>query len=178
MKYTYLDYLSESKIRLYNALGILIVFSVISLIVFIIVFSQGDLYSNNVSRGQVSQIRLDTVERMSEARYSNHYIKTRVLRVSLDNKTFVLERQYKDYREELLSEIQIGDTIKVFYKSDSDNQLMPLQIEKNKKILLPFSFFYNQRSVASIVSAIVFIITSTIIITLVFKRSRFLTRTS
>ena len=174
MKYTYLDYLAEHKIRFYNAVGIIVFFSLFSLIVVALMLSQRDLHSHNVINGKVSYIKMDTVLRKSEALYSSHNVKKSILVISIDDKKFILGGQYGEYREKLLSEINSGDTLKLFYKVDTYNQLMPLQIEKNDEIIFPFSYFLNIGTEVLTIAIVVFIITFSIVIILVFKRLRFL----
>lgn len=168
--YTYLDYLAEEKVRSYNALGILFIFIVVPLFLIIIMLNQRDLHSNNFLIGEVSQIKLDTIQRKSEATFSNHYVKVPILEISVDNTKFTLKPKYGEYREKLLKELKLLDTVKVYFKKETKNQLMPLQIERNDEVLFPYSFFLNQGSKAIKIAITVFLIALSLSLIIIFKR--------
>jgi hypothetical protein len=174
MRYSYLDYLTEHKIRYYNALGILFFFSLFCLTVSVMLLNQRYLSINSSIYGEVSQIKKDTISRPSEATYSNHNVKRSVLIIIINGKKFTLERQYKEYRDVIFNDVNIGDTLLVYYKKDNYNQNIPLQIERNNEIIFPFSYFLKTKNKALFILVIVFFIATSVAIILIFKRYKFL----
>src|SRR5690554_6312068 len=145
MKYTYLDYLAENKIRFMNTIGIFTFLLVFISIVIFILLDKRTLNSNDVITGVVSDKRKEIIQRKSQATYSFHYVDIPVVTISMGNNHFKLEPQFKEYQMKLHNDIRIGDTLKVYYKRYTNNALMPVQIERGKEILFPFSYFLNER---------------------------------
>lgn len=170
MKYTYLDYLAEDKLRFMNTIGIFTFLLVFLLIMMVILFNQRTLNSSEVITGVVSDKGIATIKRKSQARYSFHYIDVTVVTISIGNNHFKLEPQFKEYQKKMLNEIIIGDTLKIYYKRYTNNELMPEQIERNKEILLPFSFLQDIRRDFLYVVIPIFLILSFFTIALLIKR--------
>jgi uncharacterized membrane protein len=170
MKYAYLDYLAEDKLRFMNTIGIFTFLLVFLSIIMVILFNQRTLSSNDYMTGVVLDKGIETIQRKSQATYSSHYVDVTVVTISIGNNHFKLEPQFKEYQKKMLNEIRIGDTLKVYYKRYTNNELMPVQIERNNEIILPFTFFQDIRRGFLYVTIPIFLILSFLTISLLIKR--------
>lgn len=174
MKYTYLDYLSEDLLRYKKTLGWLVFIFIFSFIILVILVNHDDLKTSNSTQGEVTEIRMDTVSKRSEALYASHYNQVPELVIIMDNETFVMGSQYTDYRTQLLEDVEVGDVLKVYYELADENSYRPLQIERFGKILFPISYFETKRTYALFVTIGVNVLALLIIVFLWLKRKRHL----
>ena len=150
-----------------NALGFFVFIIAFSGIAIFILLDNRELKSNRFITGEVHSMRMDTIKKRSEARYSIGYKYIPVLTISIGSADFKIKPQYEHYQDELYAKIKKGDYLKIYYRNVPENKYMPVHIEREGEVLFPFSFFYNIRNdVLKVVIPIflVFIISTIILI--------------